>query len=94
MRAMKYLTEHVDEIVLAIRNARDLLAKPGASWETTAWTRSMADAARLAERLRESVFAEADRIDDCAEACVGLVRRNTGSRPEIRWGVLVRISRR
>lgn len=89
---MKYLTEHVDEIVAAIRHSGDLLGRDGASWETTAWTRSMADAVRLAETLRESVFAEADRIEDCTEACVGLVRRSTGS--AIRWGVLVRISRR
>ena len=90
--SLKYLSEHVDEVIAAIRHSGDILCKDDASWETTAWTRSMADAVKLAEALREAVFAEVDQVEACTDACVGLVRAS-GPRPPIRWGVRVRLVR-
>jgi hypothetical protein len=52
----------------------------------------MADAVRLAEALRENVFAEVDGIGGCADASIGVVRRNDDT-ARLRWGVLVRVGR-
>lgn len=89
---VEYLTEHVDEILSALRHSKDLICK--GSWETTAWARSMADAVRLAEALREGVFAEVDLIGGRMDACIGLVRRKEVAGSGLRCGVLVRLSRR
>jgi hypothetical protein len=88
----RYLSEHVDEILDAIRHSMDLLCENGKPWETTAWARSQADANELAEALRTGVFAELDLIEGPVEACVGVVRSGAGRR--LRWGVLVRLARR
>lgn len=90
---MKYLQEHVDSILGAIRHAGDLLHRDGASWETTAWVRSIADATRLWQMLREAVCEEPDVVKECTEVCVGLVRRKIPPGAEVRWGVLVRLAR-
>ncbi len=91
---MDYLIEHVTEILSAIRHSRDLLGEDEASWETTAWTRSQTDALKLAQALREGVFAEADLVEGCVDACIGLVRGRTRDETPTRWGVLVRFARR
>lgn len=91
---MKYLAEHVEEILSAMRHSKDLLGGESASWETTAWTRCKADAVRLLESLREGVCAQVDLVEGCTDACIGLVRRNERGETPIRWGVLVRLARR
>jgi hypothetical protein len=91
--ALKYLNEHVDEILDAIRHSKDLLCKDGA-WETTAWARSMPDAIWLAEAVRDAVFAEVDQVDGCVHACVGVVRLTARFGAPVRWGVLVKLAAR
>lgn len=94
---MKYLQEHVDTVLHAVRHSQDLI-RGDASWETTAWARSMSDAVRLSQLLQEAVFQEVDRMQASGDATVGLVRsrRRAGEDPtraEICWGVLVRLGR-
>jgi hypothetical protein len=90
--ALKYLSEHVDEILDAIRHSKDILCKEGA-WETTAWARSMHDAIWLAEAIREAVFAEVDSVDGCSHSCIGVVRTHARRGAPVRWGVVVKLAR-
>jgi hypothetical protein len=92
---VKYLQEHVDAVLRAVHQSQDLV-RGRASWETTAWARSMSDAVRLSQMLQDAVFREVDRIGARSDATVGLVRsrRHAGEdpkTPELRWGVLVRL---
>jgi hypothetical protein len=94
---VKYLQEHVDTVLRAVSHSQDLI-RGNASWETTAWARSMSDAVRLSQMLQDAVFQEVDRMKASSDATVGLVRsrRRAGenaARPEVRWGVLVRLGR-
>ena len=94
---MKYLQEHVDTVLHAVRHSDDLI-RGHASWETTAWARSMSDAVKLSQMLQDAVFQEVDRLQANRDATVGLVRsRRRASEdpvlPEVRWGVLVRLGR-
>jgi len=94
---VKYLQEHVDAVLRAVRHSEDLI-RGNASWETTAWVRSMSDAVRLSQLLQDAVFQEVDRMHASSDATVGLVRsrRRAGedpARPEVRWGTLVRLGR-
>ena len=91
---MTYLQEHVDAILCALRTSGDVLARAGASWETTAWTRSMADATRLWQMLCERLDREVDAAAPAAELCIGLVRRPEEPAARIKWGVLVKLARR
>ena len=90
---MKYLQEHVTEILEAVRNSRDRLAKSGGSWETVAWTRCMADALTLVEALRVCLYQEIDGLGGGLDTCVGVVRRSDDAATRLRWGVLVRAAR-
>jgi hypothetical protein len=94
---VKYLQEHVDAVLRAVSHSQDLI-RGSASWETTAWARSMSDAVRLSQMLQDAVFQEVDRMNASSDATVGLVRstRRAGedpAGPEVRWGVLVRLGR-
>jgi len=91
---MKYLTEHVDAVLNAIRHSKELLTRGHAAWETTAWVRSLADAMSLSQTLREALFREVEHIEGATDVCVGVVRRTVAQAPpEMRWGVLVRLGR-
>lgn len=84
----------MDAVLGAIRQSRQLLGRSQPAWETIAWVRSMADATNLAQTLRDAVFREVERAEGPTLASVGVVRRDLrGNPPEIRWGVLVRLSR-
>ncbi|MHC4973518.1 MAG: hypothetical protein ACYTG3_14420 [Planctomycetota bacterium] len=94
---MEYLHEYVDTVVRAVSQSQDLI-RGRASWETTAWARSMSDAVKLSQLLQDAVFQEVDRIHARSDATVGLVRsrKRAGEdpdRPEVRWGVLVRLGK-
>ena len=92
---MEYLQEHVDAVLRAVSHSEDLI-RGRASWETTAWARSMTDAVRLSQMLQDAVFQEVDRMKASSDATVGLVRSRRRADedpacPEVRWGVLVRL---
>jgi hypothetical protein len=92
---VKYLQEHVDTVLRAVRNSDDL-TRGSASWETTAWARSMSDAVKLTQMLQDTLFEEVDRLQAASETTVGLVRsrgHEGPAGPEVRWGVLVRLGR-
>lgn len=94
---VRYLHEHVDTVLHAVRHSLDLALGQG-SWETTAWTRSMSDAVRLSQMLQDAVFQEVDRTAATSDVTVGLVRSReraggNPARPKVRWGVLVRLGR-
>jgi hypothetical protein len=94
---VEYLQEHVDTVLRAVRHSKDLI-RGRASWETTAWARSMGDAVKLSQMLQDAVFREVDRIGASSEATVGLVRsrRRASEDPahaEVCWGVLVRLGK-
>jgi len=91
---MQYLQEHVAAILCGIRMSGDLLGQAGASWETTAWTRSMGDATRLWQMLCERLEREIDAAAPATDLCIGLVRRPDGRASRIKWGVLVKLARR
>lgn len=92
---MRYLQEHVDTVLHAVRQSEDLI-RGNASWETTAWARTMSDAVKLSQMLQDAVFQEVDKMQTNSDVTVGLVRsrRLDQEKPagaELHWGVLVRI---
>lgn len=94
---MKYLQEHLDTVLHAVRHSKDLI-RGSTSWETTAWARTMSDAVKLSHLLQDAIFQEVDQIGTGSDVTVGLVRSRTPGGenrdlPEIRWGVLVRFGR-
>lgn len=94
---VKYLQEHVDTVLHAVRHSKDLI-RGSASWETTAWARTMSDAVKLSQMLQDAVFEEVDKMQANSDVTVGLVRsrRPNGEDParaELRWGALVRLGK-